>query len=84
MDIRGCLLFIIFGIFTPFIPGIIGCFAMSGWMLGIGAILYTIAVLWICSKFDDDRAAWVYFLLMIPFYIVEIYGLCKGIREGNL
>ena len=30
MDIRGCLLFIIFGVLTPFIPGIIGCFAMGG------------------------------------------------------
>ena len=84
MDPRGCLLFIIFGIFTPFIPGIIGCFCLGGWLLGLGAILYTILVFFICSLFDDDRKSRVYFFLMIPFYIFNICAFFHGVREGNI
>ena len=84
MDIRGCLLLIIFGILAPFIPGIIGCFCLGGGLWGIGAIFYTIMVFGICSQVEEDRKGKVYFLLMIPFYIVEIYGVLKGLREGNL
>ena len=82
-DLRGCLLFAILGIFFPFIGGIIGCFSIGGWMLGVAGILYTIVSLWICTVLNEEKAGCVFYLLMIPFYILQIYGFCKGFANSS-
>ena len=73
----GCLVFLVIGILFPFVGGTIMAFAIGGWKLGVGTIIYTVAALWICSKVKE-RSGCAYFLLMIPLYILQLYGLSRG------
>ena len=73
----GCLGYVLLFVLFPFIGGIISAFAIGGWMLGTGAIAYTILAVVICSKVGEKNGAF-YFLLMIPLYILEIWGLCNA------
>lgn len=75
----GCCLLAGIFIFLPFIPGVMSAFAHGGWMWGVGSIIYTIFTFWICAIIKDDKIrVGVYFLLMIPFYVLELYALSSS------
>jgi len=79
----GCLGWVLLYVLLPFVGGVISAFAIGGWKLGTGAILYTITSFVICSKVESKRAGAVYFLLMLPLYGLEIYGLYNGLCKNN-
>lgn len=77
----GCLGFVSLYVLFPFFAGTISAFAIGGWMLGTGAIIYSIIALVICAKVEDKKG-FVYFLLMVPLYVLEIWGLCNGLKKS--
>ena len=77
----GCLGFVSLYVLFPFFAGTISAFAIGGWMLGVGAIIYSILALIICAKVEDKKGS-VYFLLMIPLYVLEIWGLYNGLEKS--
>ena len=77
----GCLGYVLLFVLFPFIGGIISAFAIGGWMLGVGAIIYSILALIICAKVEDKKGI-SYFLLMIPLYVLEIWGLYNGLEKS--
>ena len=79
----GCLGGVVLFVFLPFVVGIMAAFVIGGWILGTATIFYTIAAFVICSKVESKRAGAVYFLLMLPLYGLEIYGLYNGLFKNN-
>ena len=77
----GCFGFVSLYVLFPFFAGTISAFAIGGWMLGVGAIIYSILALIICAKVEDKKGL-VYFLLMVPLYVLEIWGLCNGLKKS--
>ena len=73
----GCFGFIFLYVLFPFFAGTISAFAIGGWMLGTGAIIYTIIALAVCAKIEKG-----YFWLMVPLYILEIWGLVNGLQKS--
>ena len=77
----GCFGLVSFYVLFPFFAGTISAFAIGGWMLGVGAIIYSILALIICAKVEDKKGI-SYFLLMIPLYVLEIWGLYNGLEKS--
>ena len=77
----GCLGFLTLYVLFPFFAGTISAFAIGGWMLGVGAMIYSILALIICAKVEGKKG-FVYFLLMVPLYVLEIWGLCNGLEKS--
>ena len=77
----GCLGYVLLFVLLPFVGGTICAFAIGGWMLGTGAIIYTILAFIICAK-TENKGSTVYFLLMIPLYILEALGIYNGIKNS--
>ena len=80
----GCLVFLVIGILFPFFGGTICAFAVGGWLLGIGAIIYNVFALWLCTKFKEEKIGCTYCLLMLPMYCLQIFGLLNGISKGGI
>ena len=77
----GCLGFVSLYVLFPFFAGTLSAFAIGGWMFGVGAIIYSILALIICAKVEDKKGM-AYFLLMIPLYILEIWGLYNWLKKS--
>ena len=77
----GCFGLVSLYVLFPFFAGTISAFAIGGWMFGVGAIIYSILALIICAKVEDKKGS-VYFLLMIPLYVLEIWGLYNGLEKS--
>lgn len=80
----GCCVLILLMILFPFFGGIIAAFAVGGWMLGVGAILYTVLAFWGCSRLPDGKAGCCWLILMLPLEILQFAALLNGMSKGGI